>query len=65
MVGYPFVPAAEGFPGGVLEDGLLVIVAGETADRVKVREPGDRSERDLPALIPAQELGAAESGNRP
>ncbi|MGD0706173.1 MAG: hypothetical protein ABSA02_40615 [Trebonia sp.] len=34
------VPTAERRPGGVLDHGLLVIVPGEVADRLQIREPG-------------------------
>ena len=38
----PLVPAAERRPGGILDYGLLVVVPREPANRVQVREPGNR-----------------------
>ena len=34
MVCHPLVPADECRPGGILDDGTLVVVAGKAADRV-------------------------------
>jgi hypothetical protein len=37
MVRHPLVPAAQCVPGGVLDDGPLIIVSGEAADSVQAR----------------------------
>ena len=58
------VPAAEGCPGGVLNYRALVVVPREPANRVQVGEPGNGGEGDLPAFVPAQQLGAAEPVHR-
>jgi BirA family transcriptional regulator, biotin operon repressor / biotin---[acetyl-CoA-carboxylase] ligase len=59
-----FVPAAERRLGSALHHGPLVVVPRESANRVQVREPGNGREGDLPALVPAQQLGAAEPADR-
>ena len=58
------VPAAERRPGGVLDHCPLIVVPGEPANRVQVREPGNGGEDDLPAFVPAQQLSAAEPAKR-
>src|SRR5690348_2167165 len=61
MVGDPLIPPAECPPGRFLDHGLLVIVPGETAHRAHAGEPRDGGEQDLLALVPAEQLGAAEA----
>ncbi|MGZ4434809.1 MAG: biotin--[acetyl-CoA-carboxylase] ligase [Trebonia sp.] len=58
------VPAAERRLGRVLDQRLLVVVPREPANRVQVGEPGYGGEGDLPAFVPAQQLGAAEPVHR-
>src|SRR5690242_3344217 len=41
------VPVAQGLPGCVLDDGLLVVVSGETADGVQAGEERDGGEHDF------------------
>lgn len=64
VVGDPLVPAAERRPGGLLDHRVLVIVTGEPANRVQVREPGNGREDNFPAFIAAQQLRAAEPAHR-
>jgi len=64
VVRYALVPAAERRPGRVLDHRPLVVVPGELANRVQVREPGDGGEGDFPAFVPAQQLSAAEPAER-
>src|SRR5260370_25803772 len=65
MVRHALVPAAQRVPGGVLDDGPLVIVSGEATDGVQAGEERDRGEHDLLAVFLAQQAGAAESADRP
>jgi BirA family transcriptional regulator, biotin operon repressor / biotin---[acetyl-CoA-carboxylase] ligase len=64
VVGGPIVPAGERRPRIVLDDRPLVVVAGEPANRVQVRKPGDGREDDFAALVAAQQLRAAEAADR-
>ena len=64
VVGDPLVPAAERGLSGVFDHRLLVIVAGEPADRVHVRKPGNGREDDFLAFIAAEQLRAAEAADR-
>jgi hypothetical protein len=45
------IPAGKRTPGRFLDNGPFVIVPGEGADRVEIREPRDGGELDLPVLI--------------
>src|SRR5580704_9990086 len=58
------VPAAQRLPGGFLDDGLLVIVAGKSADGVQAGEERNGGEQDLLAILAAQEAGAAKAADR-
>lgn len=65
VVRHPLVPPVESPPGGLLDDGMLVIVPGEPPDRVQAGEPGDGGEHGFAAVAPAQEPGTAEPADRP
>ena len=61
----PLVPPGKRVSGSAFDDGLLVIVPSDVTDRLQIREAGDRGEHGFRALVPAQQIGAAESADGP
>ena len=57
----PFIPPVQGPAGSFFNDGLLIVLAGKTADSVNADEKCDRGKHDLLAVITAQQARAAEA----
>jgi hypothetical protein len=64
MVGHPLVPPGQRSASRILEDRLLVVVTGETADRGDIGEPGNGGEHDLKTVIVPQQPRAEEAAHR-